>query len=247
MSPKVPLNPTGRKLVNNEAALFRTIGEGLDVPMVYNILKRHRYPVYPSQWHPARSFTGSRKPVVGRALTMTISTALDHSADVTANSPVSREHYWEAVLQASGSTVLVCHDTEAHERESGSFWGEMQVAVLSNRIAGVVTDGSVRDLPFLESSGIAWLHSGPTVGNGNLTIWQVNTQLVQVGRMQVLPNDVVMMDQHGAIKIPEAILPDLLKLAEDLERREKIFTTAARQTMATPASLRAALNAMNAK
>src|SRR5262245_11039284 len=61
--------------------------------------------------------------------------------------------WWEHVAASTGPRVVVMHDID-EPRGQGAYWGEVQANIhRALGCLGVVTDGTVRDLPEAEAGG----------------------------------------------------------------------------------------------
>jgi len=110
----------------------------------------------------------------------------------------------------------------------GAFWGEVNTNVhYGLGCQGLVTNGSIRDLPdaqpkFQMLAGMvnpshAWVHA---VDWGSP---------VTVHGMEVMDQDLIHMDQHGAVVIPVERGADIIAEAERIMKRERILINAAQQ------------------
>lgn len=110
----------------------------------------------------------------------------------------------------------------------GAFWGEVNTNVhLGLGCLGVVTNGSIRDLPdsaeqFQALAGMV----NPSHAWVNIVDWG---SPVHVHGMDVDDGDLVHADQHGAVVVPVASVEALLSEAERIMARERILIDAAKQ------------------
>src|SRR5262249_41223917 len=106
--------------------------------------------------------------------------------------------------------------------------------------AGVVTDGSVRDID-------AWA-PGFFVLAGSVMPSHAHVDVVGIGGtvsiagMIVVDGDLVHADRHGAVVIPHASVPKVLEAAALLARREKVLLDAARKPGVSVETLREAFS-----
>lgn len=86
-------------------------------------------------------------------------------------------------------------------------------------LAGVLTDGRLRDFDELAGESYAAWCSGEAVawGGGEVTPFQANVPVV-VGGVGVLPDQYVFCDSSGAVFIPEADIDDVLETAHQIRR-----------------------------
>jgi 4-hydroxy-4-methyl-2-oxoglutarate aldolase len=109
-----------------------------------------------------------------------------------------------------------------------------------------VTDGLVRDRRELDQIGLPVRAAGaiPLNGARRLSIVGWNAPVTMPGpegaSVSVRPGDLVLGDQDGTVIVPQEAAPQILAMAQELERREEqLRHDAARQTAAERASARA--------
>jgi regulator of RNase E activity RraA len=211
----------------------------LDTPSVCNALEI----VAPGR----RGFGFNRKPlvsplpqkaVVGFARTATIRSR-DKAARTPAESRALRLAYYDYVASAPKPCLTVLQDIDWPEPGIGAFWGEVQSNVHKGLgCAGVVTDGSVRDIP-------QWA-DGFFVLAGSIMPSHVHADLVAIDvpvsifGMQVSPGDLVHADQHGAVVVPAEVAREVPKAAALIARREAVLIGAAKRAGFSTADLRKA-------
>jgi regulator of RNase E activity RraA len=105
--------------------------------------------------------------------------------------------------------------------DAGIF-GDILCARMRKRgVAGLVTDGALRDLAGVLSTGLPVWCSGvaapPSVAGLTFVNWQ---EPVGCGGVAVFPDDVVVVDDDGAVVIPAALLEHVLAVAPEQERLE---------------------------
>jgi regulator of RNase E activity RraA len=105
--------------------------------------------------------------------------------------------------------------------DAGIF-GDILCARMQKRaVAGLVTDGVIRDLAGVLGTGLPVWCDGcaapPSVAGLTFVGWQ---QPVGCGGGAVFPDDIVVVDDDGAVLIPQALLTDLLAEGPEQERME---------------------------
>jgi regulator of RNase E activity RraA len=105
--------------------------------------------------------------------------------------------------------------------DAGIF-GDILCARMQRRgVAALVTDGVVRDVAgVLETKLPVWCQgtaAPPSVAGLTFVGWQ---EPVGCGGVAVFPNDVVVVDQDGAVLIPAALLDAVTEAAIEQERLE---------------------------
>src|SRR3954464_10107527 len=86
-------------------------------------------------------------PIVGYARTVSIRSVLSSGLSA-AEQQARRTAYYEYVGTGHGPRISVIQDIDGADAGYGAFWGEVQSAVhKALGCLGVVTDGSIRDIP----------------------------------------------------------------------------------------------------
>src|SRR3954451_17406070 len=178
-------------------------------------------------------------PMVGYARTVTIR-ATAASTLPSAEQQARRIAYYEYVGTGHGPRITVIQDLDGADAGYGAFWGEVQSSVhKALGCLGVITDGSIRDIPqwaagFQALAGSvgpshAWVHAESFGGE------------VRVAGMTVRSDDLIHADRHGAIVIPIEIAAKVPEAAELCGRRETPILEIARSPAFTLEKLKEAL------
>jgi regulator of RNase E activity RraA len=106
--------------------------------------------------------------------------------------------------------------------QDAGIFGDILCARMAQRgVAALVTDGVVRDVAGVLGTGLPVWCSGvaapPSVAGLTFTGWQ---QPIACGGVAVFPNDVIVIDDDGAVLIPAALLDEMLVLGPEQEREE---------------------------
>jgi regulator of RNase E activity RraA len=105
--------------------------------------------------------------------------------------------------------------------DAGIFGDILCARMAKKGVAGLVTDGVVRDLAGVLGTGLpVWCQGAAapaSVAGLTFVKWQ---EPIGCGGVAVFPNDVVVVDDDGAVLIPQAMLDDVMKLAPEQERME---------------------------
>jgi regulator of RNase E activity RraA len=151
--------------------------------------------------------------------------------------------WWDHVAQSPGPRVIVMHDVD-EPRGQGAYWGEVQANIhKALGCAGVVTDGSVRDLPEAEALGFHFFASHVSVSHA--WVHMVDFGLpVKVGGVWIKPGDLLHGDQHGVVVVPPDIAPKIPEAAARIEARERTMIAACQKPGVTLDELKAARKAM---
>jgi regulator of RNase E activity RraA len=129
--------------------------------------------------------------------------------------------WWDYVLSIPAPRVVVVHDLD-EPRGQGAQWGEVQANIhRALGCAGVVTDGSVRDLDEVRALGFQFAAAHVSVSHAYVHMVDFGLP-VKLGGLWVKPGDLVHADQHGVVTIPPAIadrIPEAVAKVEADERK----------------------------
>ena len=164
-------------------------------------------------------------PVCGFVRTATIRAAAA-PPESDAEMAAKRTAYYEYVAAGPMPTIAVIQDLDP-QPGIGAFWGEVQTTVHNGLgVLGAVTNGSFRDLP---DSARGFNLIGGKVGPSHAYVHLVDIDcLVTVHGLTVSTNDIVHMDQHGALKIPADAVKKIPTAIDLISRREQVIIEAAR-------------------
>ncbi len=152
--------------------------------------------------------------------------------------------YYEHIESGPGPSIAVIQDADETEPGLGAFWGEVQTNIhLALGCAGVVTDGSVRDIPQM-AEGFFVLAGSIMPSHVHADIVDFNCPVTVAG-MRVKPGDLIHADRHGAVIIPESAAEMIPHAAALLMRREKLILDACRTPGFSTAQIRAAFLQMD--
>lgn len=129
--------------------------------------------------------------------------------------------WWDHVLTLPAPRVVVVHDLDDPPGQ-GAQWGEVQANIhRALGCAGVVTDGSVRDLDEVRALGFQFAAAHVSVSHAYVHMVDFGLP-VKVGGLWVAPGDLVHADQHGVVTIPAEIaekIPEAVARVEADERK----------------------------
>jgi regulator of RNase E activity RraA len=146
------------------------------------------------------------------------------------SSPISTRAAIEAMPAGCIAVVDAMGVTDA------GIFGDILCARMQKRgVAGLVTDGVVRDVAGVKQSRLpVWCQgvAAPASVTGlTFVAWQ---QPIGCGGVAVFPDDIVVVDDDGAVLIPQKLLPDVLAAAPEQERMEAWIMTEVEQGAALP-------------
>lgn len=165
----------------------------------------------------ARPIRPGQPRIVGRAFTLRFVPAREDLATPASwSNPISTRAAIEAMPEGCIAVVDAMGVTDA------GIFGDILCARMDKRgVAGLVTDGVVRDIEGVLSTGLpVWCQgtsAPPSVAGLTFVGWQ---EPIACGGVAVFPNDVVVIDQDGAVLIPLALLDEVVLAAVEQERLE---------------------------
>jgi regulator of RNase E activity RraA len=160
---------------------------------------------------------GQQGRLVGRAFTLRFVPAREDLATPESwSSPVSTRAAIEAMLEGCVAVVDAMGCTDA------GIFGDILCARMAKKgVAALITDGVVRDLAGVLVTGLpVWCNGAaapPSVAGLTFVNWQ---EPIGCGGVAVFPNDVVVVDDDGAVLIPQALLDPVLESAAEQEALE---------------------------
>jgi regulator of RNase E activity RraA len=165
-------------------------------------------------------------PIVGFAKTVTFK-AKDAVPLGQAGYMQKRLDYLDYVASEPQPGIMVMEDLDGEHAGYGAFWGEVQSNVhKALGCLGVVTDGSVRDIPAI-APGFQMLAGSIGPSHAYVHVVEYGND-VNVHGMAVRSGDLIHADRHGAAVVPMDKI-DAMKSANDaLSAREAKIIAAAR-------------------
>ncbi len=155
--------------------------------------------------------------LVGRAFTLRFVPAREDLATPESwSSPTSTRAAIEAMPPGCIAVADAMGTTDA------GIFGDILCARIRQRgVAGLVTDGVMRDVTGVLATGLpVWCQGAaapPSVAGLTFVGWQ---QPIGCGGVAVFPDDVVVVDADGAVVIPAALLDAVVAAAPEQERLE---------------------------
>jgi regulator of RNase E activity RraA len=138
-----------------------------------------------------------------------------------------RMDYYKYMADAAEHSVVVIEDVD-YPHAIGAFWGEINTAVHSGfGLDGVLTNGVMRDLGDMQP-GFQVIAGSVGPSHGFVHVLDFG-QPVSFFGLKVQPNDIVHADRHGAVVIPEAVLPKLVQAIDTLLESEHLVLGPARE------------------
>lgn len=165
----------------------------------------------------ARPLQAEQPRRVGRAFTLRFVPAREDLATPASwAAPISTRAAIEAM--PAGCIAVV----DAMGVVDAGIFGDILCARMKKReVAGLVTDGVIRDLAGVLGTGLpVWCQgtaAPASVAGLTFVGWQ---EAIGCGGVAVFPNDVVVADSDGAVVIPAALLDEVIAAAVEQERLE---------------------------
>jgi regulator of RNase E activity RraA len=155
--------------------------------------------------------------LVGRAFTLRFVPAREDLATPESwSTPISTRAAIEAMPEGCITVVDAMGVTDA------GIFGDILCARMARRgVTALVTDGVLRDLAGVFATGLPVWCAGaaapPSVSGLTFVAWQ---QPIGCGGVAVLPDDVVVADDDGAVLVPAALVDHVVASAPEQERLE---------------------------
>jgi len=166
-------------------------------------------------------------PLVGFAKTAKIA-ALSPPNDDKEVIKNRRMEYYRYMSEVSGPSIAVIEDVDFPDC-IGAYWGEINTKIHKRfGLSGVLTNGVVRDLGDLaEDFPVIAGSIGPS--HGFVHVREIDTP-VSVFGITVSPGDLVHADRHGAVVIPNEVIPILKDAVHKLFASERLILDPAEKT-----------------
>jgi regulator of RNase E activity RraA len=164
-----------------------------------------------------RPLNSGQPRLVGPAFTLRFVPAREDLATPASwSNPISTRAAIEAMPAGCIAVVDAMGVTDA------GIFGDILCARMKKRgVAGLVTDGVVRDVAGVRATGLPVWCAGaaapPSVAGLTFVAWG---EPIGCGGVAVFPEDVVVVDEDGAVLIPAAFVADVVGEAPEQERLE---------------------------
>lgn len=165
-------------------------------------------------------------PIVGFARTARIR-GKEPSAEAAEVIRTRRMAYYRYMAEASDPAVTVIEDLDFPGCVA-AYWGEINTEVHKGLgISGVLTNGVMRDLGDLAPEFQVIAGSvGPSHGFVHVVDFDVK---VRVFGLEVAPGELVHADRHGAVVVPDEVIPVLGASIRKLQASERLILEPARR------------------
>jgi regulator of RNase E activity RraA len=169
-----------------------------------------------------RPIRAGQPRLIGQAFTLRFVPAREDLATPDSwSSPISTRAAIEAMPEGCMTVVDAMGVTDA------GIFGDILCARMAKKgVAGLVTDGVVRDLAGVLGTGLPVWCQGAAAPASVTGLTFVNWQEpIGCGGVAVFPDDVIMVDDDGAVVIPQKLVADVAAVAADQERMEEWIMT----------------------
>ncbi len=131
-----------------------------------------------------------------------------------------------------GSVVIV---STGGELRSGTFGDILAARMMVRGVAGIVSDGAMRDAPVLATMNLPVFAVCPTAPPSMTSLHPVDVQRpIGCGGVPVFPNDVVVSDADGVVIVPRHLAEEVARDAADQEHIEKFIALQVMKGRAIP-------------
>ena len=187
--------------------------------------------------HNVRCLFPQLQPMIGYAATIRIRGS---SPPTTGNVYTDRTDWWDYIASLPAPRIVVVEDISARTG-LGSLVGAVHMNILrALHCAGVVTNGSVRDIPAAESAGFHYFAGSVSVSHAYVHIVEIGKP-VEVDGLKIRSGDLLHGDLHGVQSIPLDIAPQIPTVAARISAEEQAVIALCRSPEFSLQKLRAAV------
>lgn len=187
--------------------------------------------------HNVRCLFPKLQPMIGYAATIKIR----GSAPPTTGNPYSeRTDWWDYIESLPPPRVVVVQDVSTRPG-LGSLVGAVHMNILrALHCTGVVTNGSVRDIPAAESAGFHYFAGSVSVSHAYVHIVETGKP-VEIDGLKIRSGDLLHGDLHGVQSIPLDIAARIPEAAAKIAGEEHSLIALCRSPEFSLQKLRAAI------
>jgi len=203
-----------QKTMSNDAKIFEILSQVTTATLTTILLKKGLRNVWLRGTKPLKP---GQKRLVGRAFTLRFVPAREDLATPESwSSPKSTRAAIEAMPEGCIAVVDAMGVTDA------GIFGDILCARMAKKgVAALITDGVVRDVAGVLGTGLpVWCQGAaapPSVAGLTFVNWQ---EPIACGGVAVFPDDLIVVDDDGAVLIPAALVDAVVELAPEQERLE---------------------------
>ena len=187
--------------------------------------------------HAVRCLFPNLQPMIGYAATVTIRGS---APPTTGNLYTERTDWWDYIESLPAPRIVVVQDKAARPG-LGSLVGAVHMNILrALHCTGVVTNGSVRDIPAAESAGFHYFAGSVAVSHAYVHIIEIGKP-VEIDGLKIRSGDLLHGDLHGVQNIPLDLAPGLPAVAAKITAQEQALIALCRSPEFSIQKLRAAV------
>jgi regulator of RNase E activity RraA len=187
--------------------------------------------------HNVRCLFPNLQPMIGYAATVKIRGS---APPTTGNLYSDRTDWWDYIESLPAPRIVVVQDVSARPG-LGSLVGAVHMNILrALHCAGVVTNGSVRDIPAAESAGFHYFAGSVSVSHAYVHIVEIGGP-VEVEGLKIRSGDLLHGDLHGVQSIPLDIARRIPEAAAKIAAEEHALIALCRSPEFSIQKLRAAV------
>lgn len=177
------------------------------------------------------------QPMLGYAATVKIRGSAPPTTD---GAYPDRTDWWDYLIALPAPRVVVVEDV-ATRPGLGSLVGAVHMSILQAlHCVGVVTNGSVRDIPAAESTGFHFFAGSVAVSHAYVHIVEFGKP-VKIGGLKIQSGDLLHGDVHGVQSIPLDIAAQIPPVAAKISAKEQALIALCRSPEFSLEKLRAAV------
>ncbi|HEY2083716.1 MAG TPA: RraA family protein [Verrucomicrobiae bacterium] len=187
--------------------------------------------------HAVRCLFPKLQPMIGYAATVKIRGS---APPTTGNLYTERTDWWDYVLSLPAPRIVVVQDL-ATRPGLGSLVGAVHMNILrALHCTGVVTNGSVRDIPAAESAGFHYFAGSVAVSHAYVHIVDIG-EPIEIDGLKIRSGDLLHGDLHGVQNVPLDIAPRIPEVAARISAEEQALIALCRSPEFSLEKLRAAV------
>ncbi len=191
--------------------------------------------------HSIRCLFPRLQPMLGYAATVKIRGAAPPTAD---GAYPDRTDWWDYIASVPPPRVVVVQDVSSRPG-LGSLVGAVHMNILrALHCDGVVTNGSVRDIPASEALGFHLFAGSVSVSHAYIHIVEIG-KVVEIGGLKIQSGDLLHGDVHGVQSIPLDIASEIPARAAEITAREQALIALCRSPEFSIDKLRSAVGNRN--
>jgi regulator of RNase E activity RraA len=175
--------------------------------------------------------------MLGYAVTVMIRGSAPPTAD---GSYADRTDWWDYIESVPAPRIVVVQDVSSH-LGLGSLIGAVHMNILrALHCVGVVTNGSVRDIPAAEAAGFHFFAGSISISHAYVHIVEIGKP-VEIGGLKIKSGDLLHGDLHGVQSIPLDIAARVPATAAKIAAKDQALIALCQSPDFTIQKLRAAV------